>query len=382
MEKADSLSALDRATPRTYWIWAGLIALVGLVLRYAWYSEFYGSGIYWLNDLGRANWAFYEQAIGQPDSGMFSSGELLTPIAGDLLRLTMETTSRAQLIETWSMLQNALLAVTTLATFALSRRVLFGWTSLLPAALLTFNPLLAELAFWPSEYVLLMSFVVVAVLLLCIAHELSATGSADWRIATAVVPAGLLLGLAVLTHLAAWLFFVPVLWWAFRGVDRSWAVVLVLAALLLPAIQLGVMTGSDAQKRDDARVLIERGLGSESGAVPADAAAVAERAGAVADPSPQPLLRPSLKDFRTAGWVVLSVLIALALVGVWALWQEGAGSSSRLLVLPLLMLIGIFFDSTPWELRNAVFPSLLICSALGLILVADRISLDRNSRET
>lgn len=353
--------------------------MIGVALRSAWYLEFREGVVMFGN--GRADWAFWEQGVGQP-AGNYTAGELFTPIAGDLMRLVSEATSRAQLSEAWAWIQNGMLAVTTMATFAISRRVLFGWTALVPALLLTFNPLLAELAWLPGEYILLMTFVTGAVLLLCIAHEQARRGNADWQRSLSVVPAGLLLGLAVLTHLAAWLFLVPVLWWAFRGIDRNWGVVLVLAALLLPAIQLGVMTAADVEKRDDARALIERGLGSKSGAVPADGTALSERVVSVAEPSPTPKLRPSAEDLRPAGWVLLAIVVLFALFGVWALWLEGAGSVARLIALPLVMLLGIFFDPTPWDLRNAVFPALLIACTLGVTLLADRLTESRRTSET
>lgn len=380
MNEADSLSALDRATPRKYWIWAGLIALVGVVLRQAWYLTFFDNVVF--SDLGRAQWAFFEQAVGQPVTSGYSGGELLTPVGGDLLRAVSELTSEAQIIKNWAGFQNGLLAVTTLATFALSRRVLFGWTALLPALLLTVNPLVAELAALPTEYVLLAAFAVCSVLLLCIAHEQKQRGSGDWRIAAALVPAGLLLGLAVLTHLAAWLLFVPVLWWAFRGVDRSWGVVLLLAALLLPAVQLGVLTATDAQKREDAVAIIERGLGSSSGAAPANGSEAAEWVSSLAEPSPLPEGRTWIDDLRPVGWALLALMLLLASVGVWALWLEGAGSGPRLIVLPLLMLLGIFLDSTPLLLRTALLPSLMICATVAVVLVADRISAGRKTSKT
>lgn len=374
VDAADSPRALDSATPQKLWIYAVLIALVGVVLRWWWYVEFQDGVVAF--DFGRADWAFWEQSVGQADAGPYAAGELLTPVAGDSMRLVSELTSRAQVIEVWAWIQNAMIAVTTLATFAISRRVLFGWVALVPALLLTLNPPLAELASWPSEYVLLMSFMAWAVLLLCIAQEQAAREAADRRIALLVVVAGLLIGLAVLTHLAAWLFLLPVLWWAFRGIDRSWGVVLVLAALLLPAIQLGVMTGSDAQKRDDVRVLVERGLGY--GDVPADATALSERVTGLADPSPQPFLRPSFEDFRPVGWVLLSLVLLFALFGVWALWQEGPGSVARLIVLPLLVLLGIFFESEAFDLRAGVLPSLLVAAVVGASLLAEQRVSARN----
>lgn len=409
MTQVRSSSALDRATPRRLWLWALVIALVGVALRVLWFVEYEDVLPFaWGETLTGHAWAF-DPELRVPvlpealDSYQLTRG--FAPAYGAMVRGLVEAAGGSGVsAHTVSLLllivQTAMLFVVTLLTYALSRRVIFGWIALLPAALLTLSLALLELPGGLAPQIPLMMLLLAAVWLTTLVRETPPERRGVASVGQTIL-AGFLFGAAVLFNPAALLALLPVLWWSFRGFGRDYATLLLVASVLLPACWLavahsqlpgGLPTGELSAWSDSANEKLPETLGD-----------VGERAAGVVGPwsvrwargayaaenwnweqaLPAGVREESTWRSASAGLAtVLAVLYVLFLLaGLVELMAEGAGSAARLLALPVPGLLLVTLIAPGGDvLRLAVLPLMLIAITLGLVWIADRPRSERSER--
>lgn len=239
-------SALDLASPKRLWAWAIVITLVGLAIRGLWFYNFQDQLALRLGPdgdvyLGQAR-AFLAGGLGNPEApgianidrevlapgyGLFLAGLWSFLPRGDVLALT----THVQLIAFAA--QSLLVALTTLITFAISRRYLFGFTSLIPPVLLTASIAVIEMTNMFAYETPLMFLLTTATWLLLIAHEHS-DGEKSSRYLLASMLAALLLGAAIVAQPRVAIAIPFLIWWAVRGINWEHALMFALVVVVLP----------------------------------------------------------------------------------------------------------------------------------------------------
>lgn len=391
MEEVQDSRPLDWASPRRLWLWAWLIALVGVALRVVWFQRYemalplgFGSsfsGHFW--------WLATELRVGGhgAEQDAFAVTRAFAPGYGIMLRGVWSISSGdTETIRTLLLAaQSAFAAAATLITFTLSRRVLFGYWSLLPAALVTASLAMIELPGGIAPQLPLMLALVLATWLLTILRERvpDLTGAAPvlWTLC-----AGLSLGAAILFSPACLLIALLACWWAFRGVGREHAVLLIVATVLLPACWLAIVQTQAAAgvPTEQARAWLQPGDGNVVDSVQQ----AGDRAYALVTPwNPRfsrgewesinwnyewalPLSVRSGSSFvaatRSLAAVWMILYAALVLAGVVALMAEGAGSAERLIAIPAICLpLFTFLTTQGGLLRVPVLPFLMIALCVG-----------------
>jgi hypothetical protein len=398
VEVVSERRALDSASPRRLWFWAFVIALVGTLLRVVWFFRYQD----WL-PLGFGSiasghlWALHGFGA-ELHSNSLELTRAFAPGYGVVVRAASQYggsahgTSVALLV-----IQSLFAALATLITFALARRVLFGFAALVPCVLVTASVALLELPGGLAPQVPLMLLLVLGVWLLTILRE--QLGERRGRDLTLTVAAGFVLGAALLFNPAVLLLAPVVLWWSFRGVGREHALLLIVATILLPASWFAVADSvfENNLPVEQAQVWAE----PASGNVVDSPAAALDRAYALATPwNPRfargtwssmnwnyewilPLSLRGETTYQAATRVLAAVLMTgallLVLAGVLALFAEAAGSAERLLALPVLTLpLATFFSPGGNLLRVPILPFLMICLCVGAAWLLD---IRRSGRE-
>jgi hypothetical protein len=381
-------SLMSEISPRRLWLFAWLIAIAGVLVRLAWFVQFRDeAGLIYSGHLWAVPDARLPSAAGGYDP--FVTARAFAPVYGGMIWVGfnfLTTTTDVQLLV--FILQTVMLLLATLLTFALARRVLFGWAALVPPLLITASLALAELPSWiTAPQIPLMLSVILAVWLLTLVRE-----GRGIHPTVLTLLAGLTFGVAVLISPAAWLVALPTCWWAFRGVGREQAVLLIAAVLLLPAAWLAVIETQTTE-----------GIPTEQighyidnpDYVPASAESAARRAYNVAAPwNPRfahgwpaeswnwehlvPIdvrLNAGYQDtteILAKVWIALYLLFVL--IGCWQLLLEGAGSAARLLMIPALTLpLATFFSPDGSLLRVSALPFLTIALTLGFVWLLERL---------
>lgn len=380
---------IDRASPSRLWFWACVIALVGVCLRLTWFDRYgddlilafgsVSSGHLWFLPVERL-------AIGSPAVDSFEMTRAFAPGYGLMLRGLWDAAGDVTGVEQLLVaLQSLIVAAATLVTVALSKRVLFGYSALLPAALITASVALIELPGGMAPQLPLMLLLVLAVWLITLARE-RVPDMTGLKPVLCTLVGGLLLGAAILFNPAVLLLALFVCWWAFRGLGREHATLLVVAVLLLPACWMAVVHTQAARGIPTAQ------LGAwtepENGEVADSVAAAGDRAYAVVTPwnprfargqwssmnwNYEWLLPFSVRGettYQSATRVLAAVLmigyLLLVLGGVVALFAEGAGAASRLIALPVLTLpLATFVSPIGNLVRVSILPFLMIALVVG-----------------
>jgi hypothetical protein len=403
VEISSQPSARERAEPASLWAWAWVVAVAGVVLRVIWFLSFEHDLAFAYD--GAANghrWALLPELWAGGGDAALSTLDVtraFSPGYGLLLRGIVEaaggvsaaphTVAVALLI-----VQSSLAAAATLLTFALARRVLFGWSALLPPLLLTASVALLELPGGLAPSIPLMFLLVLAVWLAVLLHERT-QGRAGAAAVLLALAAGLVLGAALLFSPAVLLVAPLVLWWAFRGVGREYATLLLVATILLPAswIVVADTLSEGALPVEQVSTWAEPGRGN----VAADATGVLDRAWSVATPwnarfargawasrnwnyewlVPLELRRGATYIGATRALAVLFMLIYLGLViaGLVQLLAEGAGSAGRLIGLPVVLWpLATLVTATGNLLRLPILPFLAIAFTLGAVWAVEALT--------
>lgn len=391
--------ALDVASPRNLWLWAFIIAAAGVVLRLVWFQS-YGTEL--INTIGALagsdTWRLGGLTVWVDGLGNFNpnlAAKAFAPGYGAFLHAAWEYgggdthSTRVAILAT----QSLMVFASTLLTFALSRRVLFGYAALVPAALMTASVALLELPGLPAPQIPLMLIIVFAIWLITLLRERAPdlTGAGPVLLA---LGGGLSLGAGILFSPTTLLLVPFVLWWAFRGVGREHAVLLLVATILLPACWLAV-----AQTQISGGIPTDQigaWLDSDGKRVVDSPQAAADRAYAVVTPwNPRfsrgawestnwnyewllPLSVRAETTYQSATRVLAAVLmigyLLLVVAGAVALFAEGAGSAERLIALPAItMPFATFFTGAGGLLRVSVLPFLMICLVLGGALLLEKV---------
>lgn len=409
MEKAPQLSALDRATPTRLWTWAVIIAIAGAAARVIWFLQFQHdlpngyleafSPHYW----GIDGLIVFEDGVGGlAGTAQQDLARAFAPAYGLTLKTIVELGGGIEASKEtigWILLgiQTVCVALATLLTFALSRRVLFGWVALVPAILLNLSIALIELpggVAWgvPTMLAVVLAVWITVVLKEHIAHE--DTGPRDSKALLLTIAAGFTLGGAVLFSPAVLLAAIPILWWSFRGLGRDYATLFVVAAILLPASWLAVVKAETVNgiPIGAARDYIQQ----DSGNIPAGLGMAVDRGYAVATTWNPRFARG---DFASENWNYEWVLpqsirsdttyitatrvlfaffivayVLLTLIGLLELFAEGAGSAARLIAIPAVMLpFATFFSAGGNIMRLPALPLIAIALTLGSVWISENL---------
>ncbi|MBJ7348807.1 MAG: hypothetical protein JHC87_09590, partial [Thermoleophilaceae bacterium] len=238
-----SASELVGVSAKRLWAWAFVLALLGIGARMFWYFQFQDEFAW---RLGPQGMSYLGQAVA------YMSGGITDGLAGNLPSAYREVAPPgyalfiAALMEPFgahqAYLQSDAPLMTvravqwlmaggiTLMTFALARRVLFGWSALVPAALVTASVALVDLPSLLANETLLAFLVCAAVLLLVKAGENQ--GRARGWLVTA---SALTYSYAVLVQPRVILLLPFAAFWIGRVARARAGVGFVLLALLLPA---------------------------------------------------------------------------------------------------------------------------------------------------
>lgn len=240
--------ALDLASPRRLWAWAVVIALFGLAIRGLWFYNFQDQLALRLGPdgdvyLGQAR-AFLAGGLGNPAAPGIANidREMLAPGYGLFLAGLWSLVPRADVLALTTQVQliafatqSVLVALTTLMTFAISRRYLFGFTALIPPALLTASIAVIEMTNMFAYETPLMFLLTATNWLLLIAHE-HADDEKSSRFLLVSMLSALLLGAAIVAQPRVAVAVPFLIWWAVRGINWEHALVFALVALVLPAV--------------------------------------------------------------------------------------------------------------------------------------------------
>lgn len=443
--------AMDREADRVeesrrLWLWAILLALIGLTARAVFYARFPDE---WYFRLGPDGGAYLDIATFFLRGGL---ADATAPLGADLrevfppgypllISLIMQPFSdesiRAQsdsLLVTIRALQWLMAAAVVLMTFALSRRVLFGRSALIPPLLLTLSIAWMDIPSLIAYETLLAFLLLASVLLLVKAHERAAESN---NARTYVWLAAAAFGYAVITQPRVLVILPFIAVWAWRTLPRSYFAVLIVVALLPVVLWTGRMYALYDQVvplsiNGPASVYLDNvdpigGLGYVKQATPPECpryllftdqrfewascmrnegiAQIAEHPGksllAVPDRIAA-LLSPwnptrargtyasdhwdyhfvvpeSAKQSPTfwtadkiANYLWIALYALLAVVGVAVLWVEGLRSSARLIAIPIvaLPLVHLVFHAEN-RLRLPLTPFLMIAIALALVTLFD-----------
>ncbi|MFT4049368.1 MAG: hypothetical protein QM648_05955 [Solirubrobacterales bacterium] len=396
--------ALESASPRRLWLWAVVIALVGVVLRVLWFQRYRDELMLGYGWSGSPHyWALSPRVTGGivGDFNPLLAAKAFAPGYGLFLRGVngIDSTHDAIVLSIF-IAQTAMLFLATLLTFALSRRVIFGWAALVPAVLLTASIALLELPGGMAPWIPVMLLVVTAIWLLTNLRErlLEERSGAPEMFIT--VAAGLTIGGAILFNPGVLLLALPICWWAFRGIGREHAILLLVAVILLPACWLAVVQSqvTGGIPADQLTAWFQ----ADAGNAPQSLSQAADHAYAVATPWNPRFARSEWSSMNAnyewllpfsiradtsyqsatrilaAVWMVGYVLLILA--GIVALFVEGAGSSARLIGMAAITLPLITFFSAWGNLvRVPALPFLMIALVLGAIWAIERLRTDRSN---
>jgi hypothetical protein len=447
----DYPTALDEATPRKLWGWTIAIALLGIGARAAWYFNFKDAMAMQPWPVGaqfqQQALAFLDGALANPSATLTSSfpPESLPPGYGVFLaglwslapRPTVATASENSYLAVYAV-QWVLVGLTTLLTFSLSRRVLFGYAALIPAVLLNLSVALLDLPNMLANETLLMFLLTLTIWLLGLVHDHPIP-----RNLLISMLAGLTLGAAVLVQPRVGIALPFMAWWMIRGANWEHAVVFLAVAAMLPGAWVAhqysefnsfvpISTGAYSSIHSD-NVNPIGGTGSLPGSMsvhcnqldrsaldPAtrirwtecqrdagfdaiadnpsrSARAVADRfyallsswnpdqargvysatQGGYQDALPH-TVRTDPKyanSYDIATAVFVGAYLLLVLAGIYALWIEGAGSASRLLAIPLITLpLALLVYHAENRFRVPVLPLLMISLTLGATALREAIA--------
>ncbi|MGH2906705.1 MAG: hypothetical protein ACRDKI_08030 [Solirubrobacterales bacterium] len=245
------------ASPRRLWGWAIFIAVAGVAARATWYVHFKedlplragpDGDIY----MGQAK-AILNGSIGNPDAtglatvyreafapgyALFVAGLWLPLPRGDVFRGADYT-----LLVVFAV-QWLLAGFTTLMTFALARRVLFGWSALAPPVIVSLSIALVDMPNMFAYETLLAFLLTATALLLVKAHddplppgplrywqEPDPPRRAQW---SATLLAGVTLSAALLVQPRLIVLLPFAAWWLWRAAAGRFAALFVVVALVLP----------------------------------------------------------------------------------------------------------------------------------------------------
>ncbi|MBJ7459728.1 MAG: hypothetical protein JHD02_11105 [Thermoleophilaceae bacterium] len=403
MKTVHSTAALDRATPARLWIYAALIALIGVAVRVIWFVEFeYDLPFAFGETLSGHAWAlepnFRVPVAANVAVNPYDVTRAFAPGYGAMLYGLVELAGGAAASNhTISIdllaVQSVLVAIATLITFALARRVLFGYAALIPPLLLTASIALIELPGGLAPSIPLMLLVILAVWQLTILQERLPEGRGPGAMLL-TIGAGFAIGAAILFNPAALLLAPLILWWAFRGLGAEHATLLLVAAILLPASWLAVAQSQLPEGIPTAQA--KAWIQQDSGNFPTTLTQVGDRAYAIATPwnarfargdyassnwnyewiLPLSLRSDTSYQAATKGLVAFLILLSvlLVLLGLTELFAEGPGSGARLLALPVIALPFVTFLSDGGNiLRIPMLPFLMIALTLGCIWLGENL---------
>ncbi|MFY9487730.1 MAG: hypothetical protein WAP35_03410 [Solirubrobacterales bacterium] len=232
---------------RRLWAWAIFIAASGIAARALWYFKFRDEldvrlGPDALVFLSQAE-AFVRDgftdvagsALGVSPAATPPGYPVLIAAIWNFLPLSDVLAQREYVLLIVRAVQWLLAGATVLMTFALARRVLFGFSALLPPLLLTASIAMIDTPNLFMNETLLAFLVTATILLLVKSHEAAAEPAGDSRPALPVMLAGLSISYAILVQprVAIALPFLAI--WLMRAAPRRYGAVFVLIALLLPA---------------------------------------------------------------------------------------------------------------------------------------------------
>lgn len=396
MESVRSSSALDRATPKRLWSFAILIAAFGVAVRVIWFRKFESDLPFSIGDtLSGHAWALDARFRAPSSDALLNSYDItrgFAPGYGALLHgivaLAGGPTASNHTISVYLLaFQSIFVAIATLLTFALARRVLFGYAALVPPALMTASIALLELpgGFAPSIPVMLL--LVLAVWQITLLRELLPEHR-GLPMVLLTMSAGFTLGIAALFNPAVLILAPLVLWWAFRGIGSEHATLLLVAVVLIPASWLAVAQATlpGGIPTDQVSAWIQQ----DAGNLPDSLNTAGERAYSVITPWNARFARGAYasrnwnyewvnaaSERTDSSWVtatrgiyifVMIAYVTLILLGLIELFAEGAGSSARLLALPVITLpLATFLTPLGDLTRVPIIPFLMIALTLGAI---------------
>lgn len=377
--------------------------LVGIAVRVLWFINFEhdipnsfefvsGSGHAWALDPG------FRRAIGNVAVNPYDITQAFAPGYGALLHGLVAAAGGAaasphQVAVVLLAVQSALVALTTLLTFALARRVLFGYAALVPPLLVTASIALIELPGGLAPQIPLMFLVILGVWQVTILQERLPEGRGPAAMFL-TISAGFTLGAAILFNPAVLLLVPLILWWAFRGIGSEHATLLLVAAVLIPASWLAVAQTQlpDGIPTGQAKAWIQK----DAGNAPDSLETVGNRVYAIATPWNARFARGSYSSTNwNYEWILptslrtdanyqavtrgligffMVLFVVLILLGLTELFAEGAGSGARLLALPVIALPFVTFISANGNvLRIPMLPFLMIALTLGWIWLAENL---------
>ncbi len=447
---ADELAGVDT---RQLWTWALLIALLGVAARVGWYfyfesefawrlgpqgMEYLGQGVGFLQGAvtdpaaGPAAPAWREML--PPGYGLLLAG-LFAPFGADQAFAQADGPMMAVRVAQWLMA-----GAVTLMTFALARRVLFGWIALVPAALVTASVAVVDLPSLIDPATLLVFLLTATVLLLVKAGE-----SDDRQRGGYTLLAGLAFSFALLAQPRLVLLLPLAALWLAKVAPARYVAAFALLALLLPAGWMArnyvlfdqvvpvspyghasvytdnvdpvggsgtveravpvecprteLLTGPIEQRFDWTSCMQSAGFSEIADHPDQSALAVPDRIAALYSPWNETRARGEYAtphwDYhhllpeatlandtfkrvdRTLNYVWVGGYILLVLVGVWVLWAEGPRSSARMIALPLIALPLIHLVlHAENRMRLPFLPLAMIAVTLGAMIAWDALRRD------
>jgi hypothetical protein len=402
VESVRSTSALDRATPNRLWTWAAIIALVGVGVRVIWFLQFE-------HDLPNAfgevmtghAWALdpsYREAIGNVPVNPYDVTQAFAPGYGALLHVLVAAAGGASasphdVSVLLLAVQSGLAALTTLLTFALARRVLFGYAALAPPLLVTASIALLELPGGVAPQIPLMFLVTLGVWLVTTLKERLPEGRGP-RAVLLTIGAGFTFGAAILFNPAVLLLVPLIVWWAFRGIGSEHATLLLVAVVLIPASWLAVAQTQlpEGIPSEQAKAWVQQ----DAGNVPDSLETIGNRVYSIATPwnarfargaysstnwnyewiIPKSIRADTNYQAVTRGLIAffMVLFVVLIVLGLTGLFAEGAGSGARLLALPAVALpFATLLSANGNVLRVPMMPFLMIALTLGSIWFAENL---------
>ncbi|MGH2960036.1 MAG: hypothetical protein ACRDKE_10560 [Solirubrobacterales bacterium] len=400
VKTARSPAAIDRATPARLWGWCAFIVLVGVAARVLWFVQFEHELPFAVDTTQSGHgWAGAQDAFfGDFAASSYDLTRAFAPGYGAFMRALSEiaggaTATAHAFALNLLVVQTGLIALTTLISFALARRVLFGFAALVPPALITLSIGLIELAGGLAPQIPLMFLVALAIWQITILRERLPEQSGP-KIVLLTISAGFTLGAAILFNPAVLLLVPLLLWWAFRGLGTDHAILLLVAVLLLPATWLAIVQTQTTEGIPTAQA--EAWVQQDAGNLPSSLEMVGDRAYAIGTPwnarfargtysssnwnyewiLPVSVRSDSSYQAVTRGLIAffMVLFVAMILLGVLALFAEGAGSAARLLALPVIALpFATFLSADGNTLRIPMLPFLMIALTLGWIWLSENL---------
>jgi hypothetical protein len=395
-------AAIDRASPARLWRWAAFVTVIGVAMRVLWFLQYsYDLPNAFGPTMNGHAWALepaLREAVGNSPVNPYDITQAFAPAYGAMLHLLVAAAGGADasfhhIAIELLVVQTGLIAFATLLTFALSRRVLFGFMALVPPILLTASIALSELPGGVAPQIPVMFLVILAVWQITVLRERLPEGRGPAAVAL-TIGAGFTIGLAVLFNPAVLLLAPLLLWWAFRGLGSEHATLLFVAVVLIPASWLAVAQSTlpDGIPTAQAKAWVQQ----DAGNLPNTLDAALDRTYAIATPwnarfarggyssanwNYEWILPASLREdpnyqAATRGLVAffMVLFVALILLGVLALFEEGPGSAARLLALPVLSLpFATYLSQNGNILRIVMLPFLMIALTLGWIWLTENL---------